>query len=352
MSSTQLDVYRDWLGIKETARPLSHYQLLKLKLFEDDANVIRAGYRKLNAHVRKYASGEFGPQSQALLNELCQAMLCLTDAVRKAEYDASLGRAAAPSAAKARTFEELLVARKVVTAEQLEKARRLSKTIGVEVRDAIMQQKSAPAEQVMPVYAESMGLPFVELGDVQIDESLVPNVPAVTARQQSCVPLMVADGRVLMMAPHLLPPEIEDLLRLRFGMPVRLVMSTPGDINQVISKYYSREAAQAELSAGPAKITTAAKPTEQNLNQSRAEAKPKQRVSKFNLSPEERAELRKKKLMSCLVAFNFTVILVVFGLYLFTRYFMMHPYLSMLGGVVCGGVVAGITYVVTELKGP
>src|ERR1700752_3191987 len=113
MSSTQLDVYRDWLGIKETARPLSHYQLLGLKLFEDDASVIRDKYRKLNAHVRKYAAGEYGPQSQALLNELCQAMLCLTDSVRKTEYDASLGRAAAATPGKAKTFEELLVARKV-----------------------------------------------------------------------------------------------------------------------------------------------------------------------------------------------------------------------------------------------
>ena len=347
MSSTQLDVYRDWLGIKETARPLTQYQLLGLKLFEDDPNVIRASYRKLNAHVRKYAAGEFGPQSQGLLNELCQAMLCLTDAVRKTEYDTSLGRAAAPSAAKARTFEELLVARKVVTAEQLEKARRLSKTIGVEVRDAIMQQRSAPAEQVMPVFAESIGLPFIELADVQIDETLVPKMPAVTARQQSCVPIMVADGRVLMMAPHMLPPEIEDLLRLRFGMPVRIVLATPGDVNQVIAKYFPREAANAELSAGPSKIAATAPPSIPTDGQP---AKPKAPVSKYSLSPEERAALKKKQATNCIVAFNFTVMVVVFGLYLFTRYFMMHPYLSMLGGVVCGGVAAGLTYVVTELK--
>lgn len=348
MSSTQIDVYRDWLGIKETARPLTHYQLLGLKLFEDDPNVVRASYRKLNAHVRKYAAGEFGPQSQALLNELCQAMLCLTDAVRKTEYDASLGRTAAATAGKARTFEELLVARKVVTAEQLEKARRLSKTIGVDVRDAIMQQRSAPAEQVMPVFAESIGVPFIELSDVQIDETLVPKVPAVTARQQSCVPLMVADGRVLMMAPHMLPPEIEDLLRLRFGMPVRLVLSTPGDVNQVIAQYYSRQAANAELSAGPAKIASAAPAAAPTAAQPTKAAAP---VSKYSLSPEERAALKKKQAMTCFMAFNFTVMLVVFGLMFFSnRYFMSHPFLSILGGVACGGIGAGIAYVVTELK--
>jgi hypothetical protein len=349
MSSTQLDVYRDWLGIQETARPLSHYQLLGLKVFEDDASVVRAKYRKLNAHVRKYAAGEYGPQSQALLNELCQAMLCLTDTVRKTEYDASLGRAAAATPGKARSFEELLVARKVVTSEQLEKARRLSKTIGVEVRDAIMQQRSAPADQVMPVYAESIGLPYIEAGDVEIDESLIPNVPAVTARQQSCAPLMVADGRVLMMAPHMLPPEIEDLLRLRFGMPVRLVLATPGHLNEVIGKYYPRDAAKAELAAGPAKIaaTPAAGPAAPAVKANQA---PKAPTSIYNLSPEERAELKKKQQMACILAFNFTVIAVVAGLAMFTHYFSMHPWLSALGGVACGGVVAGIAYVVTSLK--
>lgn len=349
MSSTQLDVYRDWLGIKETVRPLTHYQLLGLKLFEDDPNAIRASYRKLNAHVRKYAAGEYGPQSQALLNELCQAMLCLTDSVRKTEYDASLGRAAAATSTKARTFEELLVARKVVTAEQLEKARRLSKTIGVEVRDAIMQQKSAPAEQVMPVFAESLGIPFIELSDVQIDESLVPQVPAVTARQQSCVPLMVADGRVLLMAPHMLPPEIEDLLRLRFGMPVRLVMATPGDINQVITRYYPKEAAQAELSAGPSKITTKSKAAPADGNPSQAPAAPAAKVSKYNLTPEERAALAKKRRMAMLIGFNFgfmatMIIAAVLG---YTVKSFIKPAAC---AVLIGVIAAGVTYVVNELR--
>jgi hypothetical protein len=53
----QLDVYRDWLKIEEKARPLNHYQLLRVKQFEDDPAKIRANYRQLNAHVRKFASG-------------------------------------------------------------------------------------------------------------------------------------------------------------------------------------------------------------------------------------------------------------------------------------------------------
>ena len=141
-----LDVYRDWLGIKEAERPLNHYQLLRLKKFEDDPEKIRGHYRKLNAHVRKYAAGQYGSESQALLNELAKAMLCLTDAQRKREYDASLGREV--KGVKARTLEELLLARKVLDSEQLGKARRYADAVGVEIRDAVVQQKLASAEKV------------------------------------------------------------------------------------------------------------------------------------------------------------------------------------------------------------
>ena len=88
----QLDVYRDWLKIEEAKRPLNYYQLLKLKKFEDDPVRIRHHYKQLNAHVRKYQAGDFAKQSQELLNELARAMLCLTDATRKEDYDSTLGR--------------------------------------------------------------------------------------------------------------------------------------------------------------------------------------------------------------------------------------------------------------------
>src|SRR5947208_13109642 len=117
-----LDVYRDWLKISDTERPLNHYQLLRVKRFEDDTTKVRDNYRKMNAHVRKFAAGEFAKQSQDLLNELAKAMLCLTDATRKGEYDASQGREQqAPG--QRRTLEQILLGRKVIDANQLAKAR-------------------------------------------------------------------------------------------------------------------------------------------------------------------------------------------------------------------------------------
>lgn len=252
----QLDVYRDWLGITETARPLDHYQLLRLPRFEDDAAKIRAVYRKMNAHVRKFATGEYAAQSQALLNELAQAMLCLTDAERKREYDATLGRKDT-GAGRRRTFEEILLANKVITPEQLTKARNFAEAVGLSVRDAVVQQKLASADVVMMGYAESLGLPYVELDDLGVDEKLAAAVPSGIARQYACVPLMISEGRLLMASPNPLVPDVEEELRLRFNMPVRSVLCTAVSVNQAIAKYFPRDAA---TTPAPVKRPAAAKP--------------------------------------------------------------------------------------------
>mgnify|MGYP000176879108 CR=1 FL=1 len=253
----QIDVYREWLGITETERPLNYYQLLKLKQFEDDPEKIRASYRKLNAHVRRYQTGEFGPQSQQLLNELAKAMLCLTDAQRKSDYDASLGRVRVEEG-KRPTFEQILLSRKMLTPEQLNRVRAFADAVGLPIRDALLQQKSVSAEAVMQAYAESVGLPYVDLAETGIDETLVLQIPTAVARNFSCVPVMVDDGQLLIASPNPLNPDMEEHLRHRVGMPVRSVFCTPAGVNAAIDKYYSREALQAAAAAAKQAAATKA----------------------------------------------------------------------------------------------
>jgi len=244
----QLDVYRDWLGIEETARPLSYYQLLRLKPFEDDTARIRGHYRKMNAHVRKYATGDYAKQSQQLLNELARALLCLTDARRKRDYDASLGRKEEVEGRR-RPFDEILLGAKTLTPEQLDKARKYADAVGLELRDAVLQQKLAEPSQVMLAYAESQGLPYIELSDIGVADDLIPQIPASTARKHSCVPVMVDDGQLLVASPNPIAPNVEETLRLRTGMPVRTVLCTPCGVNEVIDKYYPLETPAAAAAA-------------------------------------------------------------------------------------------------------
>ncbi len=140
------------------------------------------------------------------------------------------------------------------------KARNFAKAVGLEIRDAVVQQKLAATEAVMLAYAESLGLPYVDLAETGVDPALVQKVPAAICRQQSCVPILSDDDSLLMASPNPLVPDVEEELRLRLGMPVRTVLCTVGQINEAIAKHYPRETA-APAAAAPAKRKPAAKAT-------------------------------------------------------------------------------------------
>ncbi len=288
----EIDVYRDWLGIQAAARPLDHYQLLRLKPFEDNLDTIRSHYRKMNTHVRKFAAGDYATQSQTLLNELAKAMLCLTDAQRKREYDATLGRAD-EGGLRRRSLEEILLANHVIDQAQLAKARNYAKAVGLEVRDAVMQQKLAAPDVVMLAYAEAIGLPYVELEDIGVAEEIVPLIPPHTARQHSCVPVMVDETQVLMASPNPLVPDVEEDLRLRLGKQIRTVLCTSASINQVITKYYPRDAVAAAPVSAQSQPAAAAKQEPQ---------------AKAPRSAEELAKLRKN---ATIIGFNLTFIAIM-----------------------------------------
>lgn len=270
MPQQKLDVYRDWLKISATNRPLNFYQILKLKPFEDNTAVIRDHYRKLNAYIRKFATGDYIDESQELLNELAKAMLCLTDKERKAEYDESLGRKgdAAAAAQPARSFGEILVRNRVVTPENLKKAKSYADAVGLDLHMAIIQQKLAPQEQVMLAFAESEGLPFIDLREIPVDEHYAPQIDPNMARSHSFVPVMADMGRLILASPVPLSLDVEEQLRVLFDMPIRSAICTPAQVNAAIAKHYPRDAVQQivrpaakenrkkgkEESAGPEKV--------------------------------------------------------------------------------------------------
>lgn len=329
----ELDIYRDWLGIKETARPLDNYTILRLKQFEDDTNKIRSHYQKMNEHVRKFALGEHAARSQSLLNELAKAMLCLTDQQRKREYDASLGRKTEGDTRR-RTFEEILLANKVLDQTQLDKARNFAKAIGLDVRDAVLQQKLATPDVVMLAYAEAIGLPYVDLADIGIAVDLVPLVPPPTARQHSCIPVMSDEQQVLMASPNPLVPDVEEDLRLRFGKVIRTVLCTPASINDLVTKYYPRDAVAAAPTAATQKMTPKAAAAEADPKPAKKEAAP--------LSPEEKQKLLKN---TAILSFNITAMICALLLWVksdMSGLGMMDILLAIVAGTIAAGIGVGV----------
>jgi hypothetical protein len=103
---------------------------------------------------------------------------------------------------------------------------------------------------------------------------------------------MVDGGTLLMASPNPLVPEVEDELRLRLGHPVRTVLCTPTGINDVVAKYYPKEAAAAQMAAAGA-APNAAKATTPTAT---------------NAAPVDRAVQKKQRMLVAIMMGNFAFV--------------------------------------------
>ncbi len=236
-----MDFYKEWLGIPEGPRPPDHYELLRVRRFEDDSDKIRGHYKKLNTHVRKYATGQYSIQSQDLLNELAKAMLCLTDPERKREYDESLGREFEPErdVFGRMPLLDVLVQHEDITRDQKSEVEEFADRRGLSIRDAVVQMKLVAPDIAARALARQLGFSFIDLEDMIPEDDALDMVPRSLVKMHSFVPLFIDDDRLLIAAADEIEHELEDELRLRFGVPVRVVLATPRSINQAIAKYYA-----------------------------------------------------------------------------------------------------------------
>lgn len=317
-----LDVYKEWLGIPEGPRPPDHYALLRLVQFEDDTEKIRKNYKKLNAHVRKYATGQYSDQSQALLNELAKAMLCLTDSEAKKDYDRGQGRVIDDRDEKTgrRPLTAFLQDEGIISASQAKEAASHAERTGLSLRDAVVQLKYADSEQATRAYANELGLSYVDLGDMIPDEAALDTLPKAVVRRFTCLPLFVDNEKALVACSVEPSDELEEEVRLRFGVPMRGVLATPSAIKENIDRYYAA-GMRKEKAPPPKKTSVTAKIVE------KASAK----KEKVEYSESEVEERKKLGIVLCCMTFVILGNLDTFVLYdRFWKAFMpgFFPYVS------------------------
>lgn len=288
-----IDVYKEWLGIPEGDRPPDHYALLRLVPFEDDVEKIRGNYKKLNAHVRKYATGKYATESQDLLNELAKAMLCLTDPERKRDYDESQGREFEDEtdALGRKPTDKVLVERGHITRDQAREAAEYAEARGLTLRDAVVQMKLVEHEVAAQAYAVELGLPYVDLEDMLPEDAVLDNVPRHLVKRNSILPLFEDDGVLLVACVDMPTYELEEELRLRFECPMRPVLATPRAIQQSIAKYYA-PGAREEAAAAPTKTNGKSGGKKKQAPEQKAKPKkPERRAApRGELSEEEKAQ--------------------------------------------------------------
>ena len=273
----EIDVYKEWLGIPEGDRPPDYYTLLRCVMFEDDISRIESNYKKLNGVVRKYATGQYLKPSQDLLNELARAMLCLTDPDAKREYDQSLGRETGPDAGdEPRTCLQYLVASEIIKRGQVAEIEHFADARGLSHRDAVVQMKLATQIQATGALAKELRMSFVDLDDMLPEDDVLDMLPKQVVKRHTCLPLFEDRGKLLVACAAEASPELEDEIRLRFGMPMRSALAIPRSIQQAIARYYAPgerdEAAASKKQAVPTGKKEKKKPEKKNEKKQAAPA--------------------------------------------------------------------------------
>lgn len=83
----EYDAYHLWLGIPPDEQPPSHYRLLGVRLFEQNAEVIRNAADRQRAHVKRLGINQYEKRGQDLLNEIEAAKICLLKPEKRKIYD-------------------------------------------------------------------------------------------------------------------------------------------------------------------------------------------------------------------------------------------------------------------------
>src|SRR5580765_947331 len=137
-------------------------------------------------------------------------------------------------------FSEILVNRKIISADQVEEARTLAAATGVRLQDALVKLNYASNKEIFSAIAEFHNMQFVDLADTQIPASVIEMVPESVARENAVIPLSHENNQLQIVVSN--PEDIETLDKLRFilNKDVQAVLSDREQIQEAINRHYGQ----------------------------------------------------------------------------------------------------------------
>mgnify|MGYP001807403553 CR=1 FL=1 len=142
--------------------------------------------------------------------------------------------------AKANDYTDILVRKKVLTAEQLGEARDLAMRTGVKLQDALIKSNYASPGEVMEALAEFHGMSFVDLSNAEIPKAVIELMPESVAREHVVLPFEL-EGQVLKVITAD-PTNYETLQKLQFilNKDIQPVLAVQEQIQEAINKNYGQ----------------------------------------------------------------------------------------------------------------
>jgi type IV pilus assembly protein PilB len=144
------------------------------------------------------------------------------------------------SVARKGDFTEILLRKRIISQDQLNEARQVSKDTNTSLPDAIIKLGYASGEDVMRAVAQEHGRDYVDLHEVNIPDSIIELVPESVARENAILPLAEEEDALKVIVSD--PYDIDTVEKLRFilNRRIEIALAPREKILEAINKYYSQ----------------------------------------------------------------------------------------------------------------
>jgi type II secretory ATPase GspE/PulE/Tfp pilus assembly ATPase PilB-like protein len=132
----------------------------------------------------------------------------------------------------------ILVARGILSPEQLTLAEAERRATGERIEHTIARLGLAPSHRVLEVLADELSLPFVRLNDWNPDPETIQALPSRLVFKLRAVPYRVGNGRLELATSDPLRLDSFDEVRTATGLQVDLVLADERDIADFIRTHY------------------------------------------------------------------------------------------------------------------
>ncbi|MFB3895029.1 MAG: type II secretion system ATPase GspE [bacterium] len=126
----------------------------------------------------------------------------------------------------------------LLTQEQLETAQAAPKSPGEHISQTLVRLGLITEDKILRILAESLGLEYVDLTEMVIDQSVIDSVPAKFAMRKKLLPLKRDDRTLVVATSDPLHLKALDELRLLLNCEIKTVVSSSNEIDRLLKKYY------------------------------------------------------------------------------------------------------------------
>lgn len=135
---------------------------------------------------------------------------------------------------------ELLVERRVITKEDLDKALAIQKERGGLIGEVLVELGLAKEENIAQALTAQYGFPYLPLTNYEIEPEVLKSVPENVCSQYCLIPIdKIGNNITLAMSNPLNKEAVEDVEEVT-KCNVQIFVTTPSDIRKAIAQYYKK----------------------------------------------------------------------------------------------------------------